>query len=83
MFDYDPLLALQMREVIQGRNYAAPAPAVRYSYCKKKKQKTKTNKIEQTKLADMENKSCISRISKGKKTSVAYVNTHTHIYVYT
>lgn len=78
MFDYDPLLALQMREVIQGRNYAAPAPAVRYSYCKKQ-----TNKIEQTKLADMENKSCISRISKGKKTSVAYVNTHTHIYVYT
>lgn len=65
-----------MREVIQGRNYAAPAPAVRYSYCKK------TNKIEQTKLADMENKSCISRISKGKKTSVAYVNTHTHIYMY-
>lgn len=45
--------------------------------------KKQTNKIEQTKLADMENKSCISRISKGKKTSVAYVNTHTHIYVYT
>lgn len=44
MFDYDPLLALQMREVIQGRNYAAPAPAVRYSYCKKTNKQDRADK---------------------------------------